>query len=197
MPTPGAMPLALRAAPLGCRGGYGCGRPRTVQSKADLDLGRGVSFLALFGAPNISRAFPEVHWLPLSLSGIDPMRTYACDRCRASTIVGSASNGRRLHEFLESDIVISWIYLESFPVAQFVVRDIEEDVKVRLKRLAERHGRSMEEEIRQILRNAAKESSRPIARIGSRIAARFSGKGLVADLPELRGQVARPADLEQ
>ena len=81
-------------------------------------------------------------------------------------------------------------------MAQVVVRDIEEDVKVRLKRLAERHGHSMEEEIRHILRNAAKDSSRPIAKIGSRIAARFSGKGLTVDLPELRGQPARPADVE-
>jgi antitoxin FitA len=81
-------------------------------------------------------------------------------------------------------------------MAQFVVRDIEEGVKARLKRLAERHGRSMEEEIRQILRNAAKDSSRPIAKIGSRIAARFGGVGLTADLPELRGQFVRPADLE-
>ena len=80
-------------------------------------------------------------------------------------------------------------------MAQVLVRDIEEDVKVRLKRLAERHGRSMEEEIRHILRNAAKDSGRPIAKIGSRIAARFSGKGLTRDLPEVRGEVARPADL--
>jgi plasmid stability protein len=81
-------------------------------------------------------------------------------------------------------------------MAQVVVRDMDEDVKVRLKRLAERHGHSMEEEIRQILRNATRDSSRPIARIGSRIAARFSGTGLTSDLPELRGQVARPADLD-
>ena len=82
-------------------------------------------------------------------------------------------------------------------MAQFVVRDIEEEVKARLKRRAERHGRSMEDEIRHILRNAAKESSRPITKIGSRIAARFSGKGLTADLPEMRGQIARAADLER
>ena len=81
-------------------------------------------------------------------------------------------------------------------MAQVVVRDIDEDVKARLKRLAERHGRSMEEEIRHILRDAAKNASRPVTKIGSRIAARFSGKGLTADLPELRGQSARPADLE-
>ena len=62
-------------------------------------------------------------------------------------------------------------------MAQLGVRDIEEDVKARLKRRAELHGRSMEEEIRHILRSAAMESSRPNARIGKQIAARFRGKG--------------------
>lgn len=81
-------------------------------------------------------------------------------------------------------------------MAQLVVRDIEEDVKARLKRRAERHGRSMEEEIRHILRNAAKDSSAPLIKLGSRIAERFSGRGLTTDLLELRGHVARPADLE-
>ena len=81
-------------------------------------------------------------------------------------------------------------------MAQFVVRDLEEEVKARLKRRAERHGRSMEDEIRHILRNAAKDSSRPIAKLGSRIAERFSGRGLTVDLPELRGYAARPANLD-
>jgi plasmid stability protein len=78
-------------------------------------------------------------------------------------------------------------------MAQFVVRNLENDVKARLKRRAERHGRSMEEEVRQILRNAAKEENRSVARLGSRIAARFRTAGLTADLPELRGQAARSA----
>lgn len=81
-------------------------------------------------------------------------------------------------------------------MAQIIVRDLEEEVKVRLKRRAERHGRSMEEEIRHILRNAAKDSGRPITKLGSRIAGRFSDAGLMTGLPELRGQVARPADFK-
>jgi plasmid stability protein len=81
-------------------------------------------------------------------------------------------------------------------MAQFVVRDLEEEVKVRLKRRAARHGRSMEEEIRHILRNAAKESGRPIHSLGSRIAARFAGAGLTTDLPELRGQAPRSAEFK-
>lgn len=76
-------------------------------------------------------------------------------------------------------------------MAQFVVRDLEDSVKARLKRRAERHGRSMEEEIRDILRNAAKEENRSLPRLGSRISARFGKTGLTADLPELHGQRAR------
>jgi plasmid stability protein len=79
-------------------------------------------------------------------------------------------------------------------MAQFVVRHLEDDVKARLKRRAERHGRSMEEEVRQILRNAAKEGGRRVARLGSRIASRFGKTGLTADLPELHGEAPRSAD---
>ena len=80
-------------------------------------------------------------------------------------------------------------------MAQVVVRQLEEDVKARLKRRAERHGRSMEEEVREILRTAAREEGRPVTRLGSRIAARFQGRGLATELPELRGGKPRPADL--
>lgn len=80
-------------------------------------------------------------------------------------------------------------------MAQFVVRHLEEEVKARLKRRAERHGRSMEEEIRQILRNAAKAADKPLPKLGTRIAARFTKTGLTEDLPELRGQRAEPIDL--
>ncbi len=41
-------------------------------------------------------------------------------------------------------------------MAQFIVRNLEDDVKARLKRRAARHGRSMEEEARHILRDAVK-----------------------------------------
>lgn len=78
-------------------------------------------------------------------------------------------------------------------MAQFIVRDLEEDVKTRLKRRAKRHGRSMEDEVRHILRKAVKEESRPLPGLGTRIAARFAKIGLTEDLPELRGQSPRPA----
>lgn len=80
-------------------------------------------------------------------------------------------------------------------MAQFIVRDLEDDVKTRLKRRAQRHGRSMEEEVRNILRNAVKEENRPLPKLGSRIAARFAKAGLTKDLPELHGQAPRAAEL--
>jgi len=82
-------------------------------------------------------------------------------------------------------------------VAQFVVRHLEEDVKARLKRRAERHGRSMEEEARHILRNALKQANRPARKLGSLIAARFAKTGLQVELPELRGQPARSANFDK
>ena len=44
-------------------------------------------------------------------------------------------------------------------MAQFIVRNLEDDVKARLKRRAAHHGRSMEEEVRHILRDAVKEQN--------------------------------------
>jgi plasmid stability protein len=82
-------------------------------------------------------------------------------------------------------------------MAQIIVRNLEDDVKARLKRRAERYGRSMEEEARHILRNAVKEESRLVSRLGSRIAARFAKMGLIADLPELHGQLPRSAEFDK
>ena len=79
-------------------------------------------------------------------------------------------------------------------MAQFVVRNIEDEVKEGLRRRALRHGRSMEEEIRDILRDAVKgEGRQPAAGLGTEIAALFAGIGLDRDIPELRGHVVKPA----
>ncbi|HUH69770.1 MAG TPA: toxin-antitoxin system [Mycobacterium sp.] len=81
-------------------------------------------------------------------------------------------------------------------MAQILVRQIDDDTKSKLQRLARRHGRSTEEEAREILRNAVREVDEPPAKLGSRIAARFSGVGLKQEVPELRGQPVRPAQFE-
>jgi plasmid stability protein len=82
-------------------------------------------------------------------------------------------------------------------LAQFIVRNLEDDVKARLKARAALHGHSMEEEVRQILRNAVKEENRRRPKLGSRIAARFAKSGLTIDLPELHGQIARSAEFDK
>jgi plasmid stability protein len=81
-------------------------------------------------------------------------------------------------------------------MAQLLVRHLEEDVKAKLQRRARRHGQSTEEEVREILRNAVRDEDVPRSPLGSRLAARFAGLGLTQDIPELRGEQARPADLE-
>jgi antitoxin FitA len=78
-------------------------------------------------------------------------------------------------------------------MAHLIVRHLEEDVKTRLKLRAARHGRSMEEEVRHILRDAVKEQNRGVVKLGSRIAARFAKAGLTAELRELHGQVPKSA----
>lgn len=74
-------------------------------------------------------------------------------------------------------------------MSQVVVRNLEDGVKAKLKQRASLHGWSMEEEARQILRKAVLMDSASSTPLGSRIAARFAGCGLVEELPELHGQV--------
>ena len=81
-------------------------------------------------------------------------------------------------------------------MAQLVVRNVEDSVKARLQRRARRNGRSMEEEVRDILRNAVNEPKSPASRLGSRIAALFKGKGLNFDIPELRGYPVKPVSFD-
>ena len=78
-------------------------------------------------------------------------------------------------------------------VAQLVVRNLEEDVKARLQRRANRHRQSMEEEVRDILRNAVRAEGGDATPLGSRLRDRFAGIGLEEDIPPLRGQKARAA----
>ena len=77
-------------------------------------------------------------------------------------------------------------------MAQVIVRNIEAEVKAGLKQRAKLHGWSMEEEVRQILRNAVCQDGQPVARLGSRIATRFAAIGLNEHLPELHQQVTAP-----
>jgi plasmid stability protein len=81
-------------------------------------------------------------------------------------------------------------------MAQILIRQLDEDTKSKLQRRARQHGRSTEEEVREILRNAVRAVDEPPAKLGSRIAGRFDGVGLRQDIAELRDQPVKPAQFE-
>jgi plasmid stability protein len=81
-------------------------------------------------------------------------------------------------------------------MAQFVVRNIENGVKTQLKRRAVRNGRSMEEEVRDILRAAVHEEEVPARGLGREIAALFAKVGIDFDIPELRGHAINVPSFE-
>jgi antitoxin FitA len=103
-------------------------------------------------------------------------------------------------------------------MSDLLVDDIEADVLEKLQQRARCHGRSTEEEVREILREAViSESDAPVglgtqleeifrdARksevdnrpgLGTRLAARFRDIGLEQEIPELRGYPAQPADFD-
>jgi antitoxin FitA len=81
-------------------------------------------------------------------------------------------------------------------MGQFVVRHLEEDVAEKLKKRAKRHARSMEDEVRHILRTAVQERPETVQKPGSRIAERFRRSGLTTDLPEFRGVAAEAAEFD-
>jgi antitoxin FitA len=62
-------------------------------------------------------------------------------------------------------------------MAQILVREVDEETKSRLQRRARKHGRSMEAEIRDILRDAVKTAETPSMGMGTEIANLFAGIG--------------------
>jgi len=80
-------------------------------------------------------------------------------------------------------------------MTQLVIRKLNPDIKEKLKKRSARHGISMEAEARLILANALKEDKPSMSGLGSRIARRFSGKGMDEALPELHGEKPAPLDL--
>jgi antitoxin FitA len=82
-------------------------------------------------------------------------------------------------------------------MAQLVVRNLEESVKAGLQRRARRNGRSMEAEVREILRGAAHERQAPEAGLGTRLASIVRGTGLKFEVKELRGHTLKPVKFDE
>ena len=81
-------------------------------------------------------------------------------------------------------------------MSTLTVRNIEPEIKDKLRLMAAAHGRSMEEEVRSILRQAMTQDARPSG-LGSRIHARFAAMGGVAlPLPD-RSALPRFASFEE
>lgn len=87
-------------------------------------------------------------------------------------------------------------------MAQILLRNVDEPLKARLQKQAKRHGRSMEAEAREILRDALKvKAVAPQGGLGSEIVALFSGKriGLKAgeEIQEWRGYPVEPIRFDE
>ncbi|MGC9997213.1 MAG: toxin-antitoxin system [Terriglobia bacterium] len=82
-------------------------------------------------------------------------------------------------------------------MARIIVRKIEAKVKSRLQCRAKRHHRTMEGEVRDILRNAVRETEAPSGGLGTAIASLFTKIGLDKEIPELRGGEPKPASLNR
>jgi antitoxin FitA len=73
-------------------------------------------------------------------------------------------------------------------MAQLIVPDLDDAVEHKLRRLAARHGRSMDEEVRDILHNAVRgeEGEGDRRGFGTESAKLFKGIELEEPIPELR-----------
>lgn len=82
-------------------------------------------------------------------------------------------------------------------MAQLLVRNLEDQMKEKLRALAIQHGISMEEEARDILRNALIRETAPKP-LGQQIRQLFSGTGFSSEegIPEFRGSLAEPVTFE-
>ena len=81
-------------------------------------------------------------------------------------------------------------------MGELLVDELEEDVLEKLQERARCHGRSTQEEIRDILRNAvASENNAPMG-MGTQLAEIFHGVGTDEEIPELRGYPYQPFEFD-
>jgi plasmid stability protein len=69
-------------------------------------------------------------------------------------------------------------------MSTLTIRNLEPAIKDKLRMSAATHGRSMEEEVRTILRSVLSQPAKPATGMGNRIHARFAAiGGIVQDVP--------------
>ena len=76
-------------------------------------------------------------------------------------------------------------------MATLTIRNLDDTLKSRLRLRAAARNRSMEDEVRHILRAALQEPATPATDMGTRIRARFAGLGDV-QLPVIEREPVRP-----
>lgn len=86
-------------------------------------------------------------------------------------------------------------------MAQLLVRNVDDRLKARLQRRAKRNGRSMEAEVREILRDALRKDDVSKVGFGTATVALFSGNGVTLDegeeIREWRGYPLRPISFDK
>jgi plasmid stability protein len=83
-------------------------------------------------------------------------------------------------------------------MAQLLVRNIENGVKALLQRRARRNGRSMEEEVRDILRAAVhKEENAPAGGLGTELSRLFPKSGPDFVIEEFHGDNLEPPTFDE
>jgi antitoxin FitA len=81
-------------------------------------------------------------------------------------------------------------------MATLTIRNVDESLKTALRVRAARHDRSMEEEVRHLLRQAVT-ADRAEGGLGSRIARRFAAEGGIELPPLTRSRPRRPPALSR
>jgi antitoxin FitA len=82
-------------------------------------------------------------------------------------------------------------------MASITIRKLDDGLKARLRVRAARHGHSMEEEAREILRCALAQTDQAVENLAETIRRRFAPFGGV-DLPEIpRGQMREPPHFDE
>ena len=81
-------------------------------------------------------------------------------------------------------------------MASLTIRNLEEPIKELLRIRAAHHGHSMEEEVRQILRNSLLQDKELPENLADSIQKRFAQLGGVDDIPIIREEVREPPKFE-